>query len=471
MKPILQFRRLGMVFDVRKLAPEPMYYAQAPQLLATGDAIRIYFSTRVPDDSGLPVSVVRFVDFDAEHFTIKNISTKAVVGPAAAGAFDEHGIFPFNPVRAGNRLLAYTCGWSRRVHVPVETATGLCESFDEGNTFSRCFPGPVLSKTLQEPFLVGDSFVLNHHGRFFMWYIFGTQWLPPAEDEPVARVYKIAFADSEDGISWKRSSKALLPDVLGEFECQALPSVIIIDGVFHMVFCFREATGFRNNPSRSYRLGYARSYDGENWYRDDRLLSISGFETGIDDEMQCYPNWNLTDDGVLLLYNGNSFGKNGFLAAECDTSYFKKEPVRYTENEADLSAFYAHLHASNSSYTPPLSTYSTIGEYAAKLIEHSHRIEAWTGDVLAGNVSVYLNRLESGAAYISNVSVLPGLQGLGIATNLLRLCAEKASQAGFNGLKLEVFPENQKAIQRYKSNGFEIERTVGGKIIMQKSIN
>ena len=51
---------------------------------------------------------------------VLNVSDKQVISLGELGAFDEHGIFPFN-VTYRNELFAYTSGWSRRVSVSVET--------------------------------------------------------------------------------------------------------------------------------------------------------------------------------------------------------------------------------------------------------------------------------------------------------------------------------------------------------------
>src|SRR5690606_42009093 len=53
------------------------------------------------------------------------------------GCFDEHGIFPMNVLRHRDIVYGYTCGWSRRVSVSVDTAIGLAVSHDEGLTFQR----------------------------------------------------------------------------------------------------------------------------------------------------------------------------------------------------------------------------------------------------------------------------------------------------------------------------------------------
>ncbi len=318
----MKWTKIGQLFDPtkHKLANNCTEFAQSPQTLVFDDFVRIYFSTRQKDDAtGKFLSHISFVDFDREFKKILKIADKTVIELGALGTFDEHGIFPVNILRHAGKIYAYTCGWSRRVSVSVETSTGLAFSEDNGLTFQKAGPGPVLTSSLYEPVLVGDSFVQVYDGRFHMWYIYGNKWIHAAEKEPPARVYKIAHAVSADGIEWhKDGGKQIVADRLNENECQALPTVLKIGNRYHMYFCFREATDFRKNPQRGYRLGYAWSDDLVNWNRDDENAGIGFSETGWDSEMMCYPHIFECGGKVYLLYNGNEFGRYGFGLAELE---------------------------------------------------------------------------------------------------------------------------------------------------------
>jgi sucrose-6-phosphate hydrolase SacC (GH32 family) len=309
--------KLGKIFDPTKHELQNFdcsEFAQSPQAVVFDDFVRIYFSTRKRDEFGLFLSVVRFIDFSKDFKTIKSFSKKEVIPLGKLGTFDEHGIFPFSPFVQNDKITAFTCGWSRRVSVPVETSTGYVVSEDNGMTFSRIGNGPVLTSSKDEPYLVGDSFVKFFNGKFHMWYIYGSKWIEATENEPVARVYKIAYASSKDGIDWtKDTGKQIISDIIDENECQALPTVIFKNGYYHMFFCYRHATDFRTNPQRGYKLGYAFSKDLINWSRQDNLISFeSNNESTWDNEMMCYPNLFEMDNEFFLLYNGNYFGKFGF---------------------------------------------------------------------------------------------------------------------------------------------------------------
>lgn len=314
----MRWVKRGKIFDPSQhgLSCGGAGYAQAPQALVLSDRVRIYFSTREIDSLGKFISHVSFVDFDRNMTGILDMAKLPLLPPSGLGCFDEHGIFPFNILDDGDRVLAFTTGWSRRVSVSADAAIGLAISHDNGVTFKRYGQGPVLAASLHEPFLIGDGCVVKIDGNYHMWYIFGVRWTTQSLSEAPDRVYKIAHAVSEDAIHWRRDSVPIISDKINEDECQALPSVFKLDGVYHMYFCYRHAHGFRTRPDKAYRLGYAYSTDMVNWVRDDDLAGITVSSEGWDSQMQCYPNVFACDERIFMLYNGNEFGRYGFGLAE-----------------------------------------------------------------------------------------------------------------------------------------------------------
>jgi hypothetical protein len=126
------------------------------------------------------------------------------------------------------------------------------------------------------------------------------------------RVYKIGHATSANGVEWQKEGRQLVADKLGPSECQALPTVLHVDGRHHMFFCYRRQFGFRTDREGSYRIGYAFSDDLTNWTRDDARAGIDVSPGSWDSDMQCYPNVFECDGNIYLLYNGNEFGRRGF---------------------------------------------------------------------------------------------------------------------------------------------------------------
>ncbi len=311
-------KHIGQIFNPvdHLLCEGNVGFAQSPQLLEFDDFVRIYFCTRTAESNGMFQSHVAYADMKKDLSEVMAVSRHEVVPPGDLGTFDEHGIFPFNVIRVQNQIWGYTCGWNRRVSVAVDTGVGLVVSNDEGKTFRRLGPGPILGPSLHEPFLVGDAFVIEAEGKFHMWYMFGQRWVRESEASDPDRVYKIGYADSQNGIDWnKHEAQPVLPDVMGAYECQALPSVMEYGGAYHMVFCYRHVHNFRTNSSKGYRLGYAKSTDLVTWKRDDDALGLRPDPDDWDGLMQCYPHLCQIEGVPHLLYNGNAFGRDGFGAA------------------------------------------------------------------------------------------------------------------------------------------------------------
>jgi hypothetical protein len=316
----MKWSKLGKIFDPTQHAlPKNCFaFAQSPQTLVMSDRVRVYFSTRERDSIGKYLSHVAFVDFDKSFKTIIDVSKTTVIELGRLGCFDEHGIFPVNVVRDGDRVLAYTTGWNRKVSVSADASIGLAISYDDGLTFQKYGQGPIMAASLHEPFLIGDAFVAKYDGIFHMWYIFGTRWMKSKESEAPDRVYKIAHATSCDGINWRRNGLPIIADRLNADECQALPTVFQRNDAYHMYFCYRQAHGFRTQSDHGYRLGYAKSKDLTNWVRDDNFAGIDVSEDGWDSQMQCYPHTFELGGKIYMLYNGNEFGRTGFGLAELD---------------------------------------------------------------------------------------------------------------------------------------------------------
>lgn len=319
----MKWTKLGKIFDPthHRLPNGCTHFAQSPQVLVFDEFVRIYFSTRAVDKSnGKYLSHVAFVDMRKNFRDVIRVSDHTVIPLGTLGSFDEHGIFPMNVLRHDDAIYGYTCGWNRRVSVSVDTGIGLAISRDNGYTFQRLGDGPVLSASLHEPCLVGDGFVKIVDGIFHMWYIFGTGWKIFGSEENADRTYKIGHAVSRDGINWtKEEARQIIPDFLGKEESQALPTIIKVDNLYHMFFCYRQSFDFRANRDRGYKIGHAWSSDLLTWTRGSENPLVHGEPGEWDSDMLCYPHVFECDGKIYLLYNGNEFGRYGFGLAVWDT--------------------------------------------------------------------------------------------------------------------------------------------------------
>jgi hypothetical protein len=312
--PTFTWRKLGHLFGPEsRLAPPWMHtHAQAPSVLKLQDCLRIFFCTRPPaDESGQFVSMIGYIDVDHDDlFRIKAVSQKPVLELGERGAFDEFGTNPVSVVALNNgEVRAYYAGWTRCESVPFNAAIGVAASHDGGKSFKRLGPGPLLSYSLDEPFVIGSPKVRRFSDNWYLHYAAGHSWLQTqGRPEPV---YRIRCAHSQDGIEWSKEGTDIISLELGEDECQAGADIIEFKGRFHMFFSFRQATDFKNKV-RGYRIGYAVSDDLKTWTRCDSSAGIGVSPTGWDSDMVSYAHVFQWNGNLYMLYQGNDVGRSGF---------------------------------------------------------------------------------------------------------------------------------------------------------------
>ena len=311
--PAFRWEKLGRVFCPQEHGgPAWMSeFAQAPATLLFDDFVRVYFSCRPPaDERGRYVSYSAYVDLDrSDLFRILRVADRPILELGDLGTFDEFGVYPVSVIRDGDRVLAYYGGWTRCESVPFNVAIGCAESRDDGVTFRRLGPGPLLSYSLDEPFVVSGPKVRRFGGRWYLWYIAGRRW--KAVDGRPEPVYKIRAAVSDDGLEWSRCGRDLIESRIEEDEAQASPDVFLAGGRYHMFFCYRRSADYRGREN-GYRIGYAWSDDLDVWTREDSRAGIDVAASGWDSEMVSYPHVFEVDGVTYLAYLGNDVGRDGF---------------------------------------------------------------------------------------------------------------------------------------------------------------
>lgn len=280
-------------------------HAQVPTPLVCDGLIRVYFSSR-PEPR---LSLTTFVDLDInDPRKILRVNSNPIIELGKPGTFDEHGIMPSAAVRNGEQVFLYYSGWSRGVSVPYLNSTGLAISDDGGETFTKISDGPLLSRSLHDPYSATSPGVLREDHKWHMWYCSGTGWLE-INGKP-EHTYDIKYADSDDGIIWKTHSHAAIRQRT-TYEAITRPTVLEIAKKYHMWFCYRGSHSFRDGED-AYRIGYADSVDLKNWCRDDQQAGIDPSYEGWDSKMIAYPAVIFVNNQALMFYNGNGFGLEGF---------------------------------------------------------------------------------------------------------------------------------------------------------------
>lgn len=298
----MAWKKRGLIFKVEQQYPWLQSHAQLPVAdLISENTVRVYFAGR----SIQSFSSIGYVDLDVKNnFNIINISEQPVLSPGKIGHFDEHGVFPASIINYNNKKYLYFIGWNQGYKQPLFYASiGLAVSEDNGNTFKKISNVPVMSRSEYDPCLVTSPNVFLENNIWKMTYVSGVKW--ELVDEQLKSFYHIKYAESDNGIDWKRDGTICI-DFRDEKETNIARSAVIKEnGVYKMWFCYVYDTA-------KYRMGYAESYDCKTWIRKDAEAGITISENDFDSEMTCYPNIIVINGKKHMFYNGNSFGKQGF---------------------------------------------------------------------------------------------------------------------------------------------------------------
>ena len=303
----MRWLKLGRVFDPERLANERLVGAMLPVaevLDATTGRVRVYFSAR----DEMNRSQVRSFDFTVpEARSVTNLST-TLLAPGKRGAFDDAGVTLGSLARANGATWLFYTGWNLTVSVPFNNSIGVAELRD--GALSRPGDGPVMTRTLHEPYSCASPFVLYDEGRFRMWYASMDKWETGA-DGSVRHHYNIKFAESRDGITWERRGRVAIDYCQQEYAF-GRPCVVKDADRYRMWYAVR---------GEAYRIGYAESGDGVQWTRKDALAGIDVSESGWDAEMIEYPFVFDVAGRRYMLYNGNGYGRTGIGLAVLDADF------------------------------------------------------------------------------------------------------------------------------------------------------
>jgi len=285
-------------------------YAQAPNTIEIdGKTIMYFCSRRKPNLEGQYESRIGYLELDfSTEIEIRDISTDPILPLGNLGSFDEFGTYPFSPVIKDNYIFAAYGGWTRCDSTPFDVSIGLAHSDLDSRRFVKIGNGPVLSKSLKEPFVISSPKLRYYNERFYLFYIAGKEWI--RSDVHVDPIYTIRMATSQDCVNWKREDREIIETKIDNQEAQASPDVFFHKGYYHMFFCYRHGANFRNH-ARGYRMGYAYSDDLVNWTRDDSKSKLEPSISGWDSESVSYPHVFTAKNEIYMAYLGNGIGKSG----------------------------------------------------------------------------------------------------------------------------------------------------------------
>jgi len=303
-----RWRREGLLVSVTAGHPWWRSHAQLPTVLPMSERLwRVYFAARDSDNR----SHMLAVDLDpgdgmrivAEHF-----EPLLQLGPP--GAFDREGMAPGTAIQVDGQVRLYYGGLIVRKDVPGQAAIGLAIS-EDGLTFRRAFAGPVHGLGPYDPYFTSAASVLKTADGYRMWYVGGTQW--QRTNGALELHYEIRSTRSPDGLIWDPRSEtavALQPPAdtgLGRpWIAQA--------GSGTRLWLSRRGESFRVPGGDAYHL-VSIAADAQGLFSGTAEPVVFENPPNADDFdswMQAYACIVPYGRDLVMLYNGNDFGRQGF---------------------------------------------------------------------------------------------------------------------------------------------------------------
>ncbi len=297
----MKWEKCGQVFAPEGQYPWMMTHAANPFAELVADSVyRVYFTCRDTQQR----SHIAWLEFDLQSQKVGALAEKPLLGPGQLGTFDDSGVALGWVIDIGDEKLFYYLGWNLAVTVPWRNSIGLAKLNKSSGSLDRVSLAPLMDRHAVDPFSISYPCVLYDRGRYRMWYGSNLSWGEKSE----TMNHVIKYADSPDGHQWRREGKVAV-ELEGTQYALSKPCVVADGNSYRMWYSYR---------GDSYRLGFAESSDGLSWKRRDAEVGIDVSATGWDSEMLCYAHVFKHKDDYFMLYNGNGYGRTGFgLARLC----------------------------------------------------------------------------------------------------------------------------------------------------------
>ena len=267
------------------------------------ERIRVYAGFR--DAEG--VSRIGYVDVLADDPTVVvKVSREPALDVGRGGCFDDNGIILGDVVHGPGGLHLFYVGFQRVARAKFLAFTGLAVSSDGGEHFRRVQETPILDRAPGRSTIAAVHSAACEQGRWKLWYAVGDDW-EQLGGQPFPR-YHIRYVETADlGAIPREDHVCLLPR--GDEYRIGRPRVYLLGGRQLMYFT-------RGNRGGEYFPGLAVSDDGIHWQRRDEELGLALSAHGWDSRTICYPALLAQSDRLLMFYNGNDMGVDGFGVAE-----------------------------------------------------------------------------------------------------------------------------------------------------------
>ena len=197
------WKKLGRIFTAEGQYPWMLTHAATPFAASSDeDAIRCYFCTRDSNNR----AHIAYIDFDMGSRKVVNISPEPILSPGEVGYFDDSGVFMPQILEIDQERWLYYQGWNLSVTVPFRNSIGLAHAKRGSEEFHKYNNWPILDLTVEDPFSLSNTWVRKEGTLWRMWYGSNRLWNKDGLDIR----FVLKYAESEDGINWKRFKDHIL---------------------------------------------------------------------------------------------------------------------------------------------------------------------------------------------------------------------------------------------------------------------
>jgi predicted GH43/DUF377 family glycosyl hydrolase len=303
----VKWRKLGIVWGPNNHAQWAQSHATCPTPYLREDGkLRIYFASRDKENVGR----IGYVDTDPNNpKRILAVSETPALDIGVPGTFDDNGVVATALIKVGDgQLFLYYAGFEICHHIRYRMLTGLAVSSDRGESFRRISRVPILERSDTELHFRSGPSCLAEPGVVRAWYAGGMNWVEL--NGKTMPSYDVRYVESSDGIHWPAEGAVHIAITEPDEHGFGRPCVIPKAGGGYRMFY-----SVRRRSFAAYRLGYAESKDGFTWRRMDDKLHLDVTPGSFDSDAIMYAAPIQVGNRLYVYYNGNEFGRDGFALA------------------------------------------------------------------------------------------------------------------------------------------------------------
>ncbi|MDC1153787.1 hypothetical protein OAT05_00710 [Candidatus Pelagibacter sp.] len=292
----------GIIFKNLNLNWSKTHAMLPTPLKLNSDIYRIFFGTRNKKNQ----SSIGFIDYNLRTFKVINKSTSPILEKGGLGTFDDNGVLPSSLIKYKKKIYLFYIGWKPGSTTRYSLIAGLSFSKDLKSKFKKYQESPILYCNKNEPYsILTAPSVYKENKFFYMWYVSCNKWIN--KDLPT---YDIKFAKSKNLVDWIQTGKVCIKLKKNE-RAVARPFVIKERKIFKMWYSYEKFNS-------GYQIGYAESKNGINWKRLDHKIRFKG-NVLLNNQMRAYSVIIQHKKNKYMFYNGNDYGKFGIHLAKLET--------------------------------------------------------------------------------------------------------------------------------------------------------